>query len=325
MTKAVRIHEHGGIDKLIYEDVKVGKPGKGQVRLRQTAIGLNYIDVYHRSGLYPLPVELPSAIGTEAAGVIEEIGEGVSEFKPGERVVYAPAVGAYAEARLIPAHRLVKIPDGIDDKTAASIMLQGTTASYLLRRTYPVKKGETILLYAAAGGVGLLLSQWANHIGARVIGIVGSEEKANLAKANGCAHTINYARENVVERVTEITGGEKVPVVYDSVGKDTFMDSLDCLRPFGMMVSFGNASGTVDSFSPNLLTAKGSLYLTRPGLIHHVAKRADLLDLAESLFKVVLDGHVKPRLNQEYALEDIRQAHADLEARKTTGSTILLP
>ncbi|MEQ8193280.1 MAG: quinone oxidoreductase, partial [Rhodospirillales bacterium] len=231
MTKAVRIHEHGGIDKLLYEDVEVGKPGKGQVRLRQTAIGLNYIDVYHRTGLYPLPVELPSAIGTEAAGVVEDVGEGVGDFKPGDRVAYSPAVGAYAEARLIPARVLVKLPDAIDDKTAASIMLQGMTVSYLLRRTYPVKKGETILLYAAAGGVGLLLSQWAKYIGAQVIGIVGSDEKAKLARANGCEHTINYSSEDVPERVKEITDGAKVPVVYDSVGKDTFADSLDCLRP----------------------------------------------------------------------------------------------
>ena len=325
MTKAVRIHETGGPEKLIYEDVEVGKPTKGLARLRQTVIGLNYIDVYHRSGLYPLPFDLPLTIGTEAAGVVEEVGDEVSDFKPGDRVAYAPAIGSYAEERLIPAHRLIKLPDSIDDKTAAAMMLQGMTVSYLLRRTYPVKKGETILLYAAAGGVGLILSQWAKHIGATVIGVVGSDEKAKLAKANGCAHTINYSSENVPERVAEITDGKKVPVVYDSVGKDTFMDSLDCLQPFGMMVSFGNSSGALPPIDAGLLSAKGSLYFTRPGLIHHVTKREDLLDLAQSLFDVVGGGHVKIHLNQEYALKDIQQVHKDLEARKTTGSTVLIP
>ncbi|MGA0392941.1 MAG: quinone oxidoreductase family protein, partial [Rhodospirillales bacterium] len=278
MTKAVRIHETGGPEKLIYEDVEVGRPGKGQVRLKQTAIGLNYIDVYHRTGLYPLPFDLPVVIGTEAAGVVEETGAGVDDVKAGDRVAYAPVIGSYAEARLVPANRLIKLPDSIDDKTAAAMLLQGMTVSYLLRRTFPVKKGQTILLYAAAGGVGLILAQWAKHLGVTVIGVVGSDDKAKLAKANGCAHAINYATENVPERVAEITGGAKVPVVYDSVGKDTFMDSLDCLQPLGTMVSFGNASGALPPIDAGLLSAKGSLYFTRPGLMHHVAKREDLLD-----------------------------------------------
>ncbi|MEL0105541.1 MAG: quinone oxidoreductase [Rhodospirillaceae bacterium] len=325
MTKAVRIHETGGPEKLIYEDVEVGRPGEGQVRLKQTAIGLNYIDVYHRTGLYPLPFDLPVVIGTEAAGVVEETGAGVDDVKAGDRVAYAPVVGSYAEARLVPANRLIKLPDSIDDKTAAAMLLQGMTVSYLLRRTFPVKKGQTILLYAAAGGVGLILAQWAKHLGVTVIGVVGSDDKAKLAKANGCAHTINYATENVPERVAEITGGAKVPVVYDSVGKDTFMDSLDCLQPLGTMVSFGNASGALPPIDAGLLSAKGSLYFTRPGLMHHVAKREDLLDLAQSLFDVVEGGHVKIHCNQEYALKDIQQVHRDLEARKTTGSTVIIP
>ncbi len=325
MTKAVRIHETGGPEKLIYEDVEVGRPGEGQVRLKQPAIGLNYIDVYHRTGLYPLPFDLPVVIGTEAAGVVEETGAGVDDVKAGDRVAYAPVVGSYAEARLVPANRLIKLPDSIDDKTAAAMLLQGMTVSYLLRRTFPVKKGQTILLYAAAGGVGLILAQWAKHLGVTVIGVVGSDDKAKLAKANGCAHTINYVTENVPERVAEITGGAKVPVVYDSVGKDTFMDSLDCLQPLGTMVSFGNASGALPPIDAGLLSAKGSLYFTRPGLMHHVAKREDLLDLAQSLFDVVEGGHVKIHCNQEYALKDIQQVHRDLEARKTTGSTVIIP
>ena len=251
--------------------------------------------------------------------------EDVSDFKPGDRVAYAPVVGSYAEERLIPAHRLIKLPESIDDKTAAAMMLQGMTVSYLLRRTYPVKRGQTILLYAAAGGVGLILSQWAKYLGVNVIGVVGSKAKAALARDNGCIHTINYSTENVPERVAEITGGEKVPVVYDSVGKDTFMDSLDCLQPFGMMVSFGNSSGALPPIDGGLLSAKGSLYFTRPGLLHHVTKREDLLDLAQSLFDVVEGGHVKIHLNQEYRLRDIQQVHKDLEARKTTGSTVLMP
>lgn len=325
MTKAVRIHETGGPEKLIYEDVDVGSPGEGQVRLRQTAIGLNYIDVYHRTGLYPLPIDLPATIGTEAAGVVEEIGDGVDGLKPGDRVAYAPAIGSYAEERLIPAHRLIKLPDSIDDKTAAAMMLQGMTVSYLIRRTFPVQKGQTILLYAAAGGVGLIFSQWAKHLGVNVIGVVGSDDKAKLAKENGCAHTINYSNENVPERVAEITGGKKVPVVYDSVGKDTFMDSLDCLAPLGMLVCFGNSSGPLPPIDAGLLSAKGSLYFTRPGLLHHVAAREDLVDLAQSLFDVVEGGQVKIHLNQEYPLKDIQQVHKDLEARKTTGSTVLIP
>ena len=325
MPKAIRIHEHGGPEVLRWEEVEVGEPGPGQLRVRHGAVGLNYIDVYHRTGLYPLP-SLPWTLGMEGAGQVEAVGEGVTEFKPGDRIAYAsPPVGAYAEVRLIPADRVVALPDAIDDRTAAAMMLQGMTAQYLLRRTYRVQPGDAILLHAAAGGVGLIASQWARHLGATVIGTVGSEEKAELARAHGCHHTILYNRENFVERVREITGGQGVVVVYDSVGKDTFMGSLDCLRPLGMMVSFGNASGPVPPFEPGILAAKGSLFFTRPTLMTYTAQRADLLASAAELFEVVSSGAVKIEVRQTYPLAETARAHRDLEARQTTGSTVLLP
>lgn len=325
MPKAIRIHEHDGPEVLRWEEVEVGEPGPGQLRVRHGAVGLNYIDVYHRTGLYPLP-SLPWTLGMEGAGQVEAVGEGVTEFKPGDRIAYAsPPVGAYAEVRLIPADRVVALPDAIDDRTAAAMMLQGMTAQYLLRRTYRVQPGDAILLHAAAGGVGLIASQWARHLGATVIGTVGSEEKAELARAHGCHHTILYNRENFVERVREITGGQGVAVVYDSVGKDTFMGSLDCLRPLGMMVSFGNASGPVPPFEPGILAAKGSLFFTRPTLMTYTSQRADLLASAAELFEVVSSGAVKIEVRQTYPLAETARAHRDLEARKTTGSTVLLP
>lgn len=324
MTKAIRIHEYGGPEVLRYEDVDIGDVGPGQVRLRQTAIGLNFIDVYQRTGLYPLG-DLPKTLGMEAAGVIEEVGDGVEGFAVGDRVAYAMGLGSYAEERVWGTDRLVKLPDGIDDQTAAAMMLQGMTAYYLLRRTYDVKAGDTILVYAAAGGVGLIMCQWAKHLGATVIGCVGSEEKAELARANGCDHPILYRDENIPERVKEITGGEGVPVVYDSIGKDTFMDSLDCLRPFGLLATFGNASGPVDPISPAMLGPKGSLYLTRTTLATHTATRELLNECANALFDVVQAGHVKINVNQTYPLSETMQAHTDLEARKTTGSTVILP
>ena len=325
MPKAIRIHEHGGPEVLRWEEVEVGEPGPGQLRVRHGAVGLNYIDVYHRTGLYPLP-SLPWTLGMEGAGQVEAVGEGVTEFKPGDRIAYAsPPVGAYAEVRLMPADRVVALPDAIDDRTAAAMMLQGMTAQYLLRRTYRVQPGDAILLHAAAGGVGLIASQWARHLGATVIGTVGSEEKAELARAHGCHHTILYNRENFVERVREITGGQGVAVVYDSVGKDTFMGSLDCLRPLGMMVSFGNASGPVPPFEPAILATKGSLFLTRPSLMAYTAKHADLLASAAELFEVVSSGAVRIEVHQTYPLAETARAHRDLEARQTTGSTVLLP
>ena len=325
MPKAIRIHEHGGPEVLRWEEVEVGEPGPGQLRVRHGAVGLNYIDVYHRTGLYPLP-SLPWTLGMEGAGQVEAVGEGVTEFKPGDRVAYAsPPVGAYAEVRLIPADRVVALPDAIDDRTAAAMMLQGMTAQYLLRRTYRVQAGDAILLHAAAGGVGLIASQWARHLGATVIGTVGSEEKAELARAHGCHHVIVYNRENFTERVREITGGQGVAAVYDSVGKDTFMGSLDCLRPLGMMVSFGNASGPVPPFEPAILAAKGSLFFTRPTLMTYTAQRADLLASAAELFEVVSSGAVRIEVRQTYPLAETARAHRDLEARKTTGSTVLLP
>jgi NADPH2:quinone reductase len=287
-------------------------------------VGLNFIDIYHRSGLYPLP--MPSGIGLEGAGVVDAVGDGVGEFKTGDRIAYAaPPLGAYAEERLMPADRLVKLPEGIDDQTAAAMMLQGMTVQYLIRRTYKVKAGETVLFHAAAGGVGLIACQWLKHLGVTVIGTVGSDEKAELARAHGCAHTIVYTRENFVERVKEITDGAKVPVVYDSVGKDTWDGSLDCLQRMGMMVSFGNASGAVAPFSAGILSAKGSLYLTRPTLVDYTAKREDLVATAQDLFDVVRSGAVKIEINQTYPLRDAAQAHRDLVDRKTTGSTVLLP
>ncbi|MCB1825518.1 MAG: quinone oxidoreductase [Candidatus Competibacteraceae bacterium] len=325
MPKAIRIHEYGGPEVLRWEEVEVGEPGPGQLRVRHGAVGLNYIDVYHRTGLYPLP-SLPWTLGMEGAGQVEAVGEGVTEFKPGDRIAYAsPPVGAYAEARLIPADRVVALPGAIDDRTAAAMMLQGMTAQYLLRRTYRVQAGDAILLHAAAGGVGLIASQWARHLGATVIGTVGNDEKAELARAHGCHHVIVYSRENFVERVREITGGQGVAVVYDSVGKETFMGSLDCLRPLGMMVSFGNASGPVPPFEPGILAAKGSLFFTRPSLMAYTAQREDLLASAAELFEVVSSGAVRIEVRQTYPLAETARAHRDLEARKTTGSTVLLP
>jgi NADPH2:quinone reductase len=325
MTKAIRIHETGGAEVLRYEDVEVGRPGPGEVRLTQSAIGLNFIDIYLRSGLYPLP-SLPSVIGLEAAGTVEEVGAGVGDFAPGDRVAYAsPPPGAYAEERLMPADRLVTLPDEISDRQAAAMMLQGMTVEYLIRRTYRVEPGDTVLFHAAAGGVGLIACQWLTYLGATVIGTVGSAEKAALAKAHGCHHTINYREEDFAARVKEITDGAGVPVVYDSIGQATFEASLDCLRPRGVMVSYGNASGPVTAFNPGILAQKGSLYLTRPTLFTYTASRADLLATAEALFDVVRAGAVKIEINQTYPLAEAAQAQQDLEARKTTGSTILLP
>lgn len=325
MSKAIRIHQYGGPEALRWEDVEVGDPGPGQLRIRHGAVGLNYIDVYHRTGLYPLPA-LPWILGMEGAGRVEAVGDGVTEFKIGDRVAYAsPPVGAYAEVRLIAADRVVALPEAIDDRTAAAMMLQGLTAQYLLRRTYPVQPGDVILLHAAAGGVGLIASQWARRLGATVIGTVGSDDKAELARAHGCHQVIVYTRENFVERVRELTEGRGVAVVYDSVGQATFMGSLDCLRPLGMMVSFGNASGPVPPFDPGLLAAKGSLFLTRPTLMTYTAQRADLVASASELFEVVASGAVKVEIHQTYPLAEAAQAHRDLEARRTTGSTVLLP
>jgi NADPH:quinone reductase and related Zn-dependent oxidoreductases len=302
----------------------VPPPGQGEVRIRHTAVGLNFIDTYHRSGLYPVP--LPTVIGSEGAGVVEAVGPGVTDLKPGDRVAYGNApIGSYAEVRNIPAGRLVKIPDGISDQQAASMMLKGMTAQYLLRRTYRVQKGETILVHAAAGGVGLILVQWAKHLGATVIGTVGSKDKAEIAKAHGCDHVILYRETKFVDEVKRITGGAGVSVVYDGVGKDTFMDSLDCLRPLGYMVYYGNASGAVPPFNLLTLAQKGSLYVTRPTLATYVAKREDLVATANDLFDVVKSGAVKIEINQTYPLKDAAQAHRDLESRKTTGTTVLLP
>jgi NADPH:quinone reductase len=324
MSKAIRIHEQGGPEVMRFEDVEVGSPGPGEVLLSHAAVGLNYIDVYHRNGLYP--VELPSTLGMEAAGRVEAVGEDVTGLAPGDRVAYASGpLGAYAERRVMPAARLVKLPDGIDDRTGAAMMLQGMTVRYLVRETYRVQPGETVLWHAAAGGVGLIACQWLKALGVTVIGTAGSDEKAELAKAHGCAHVINYRRENFVERVRELTDGAGVPVVYDSVGKDTWEGSLDCLRPRGMMVSFGNASGAVPPVNLVQLSQKGSLYVTRPTLVHYTATREDLLACAGELFDQVLSGAVKIEVNHTYPLAEAAQAHRDLEARKTTGSTVLLP
>ena len=323
MPHAIRVHQTGGTEVLQWEEVEVGAPGPGEVRVRTTAIGLNFIDTYHRSGLYPLP--LPFILGSEGAGVVEAVGRKVSEFKAGDRVAWANPIGAYAESLLRPAARLVKLPTGIDDRTAAAIMLKGMTAWYLLRRTFKVKAGDTILVHAAAGGVGQILCQWGKALGARVIGTVGSPDKAAIAKKRGCSHVIVTAEENFVERTRALTKGKGVPVVYDGVGKDTFTGSLDCLAPLGMMVSFGNASGAVPPFNPGVLAAKGSLFLTRPTLMSYTAERADLLAAARDLFTVVKSGKVKISVNQTYPLRDAASAHRDLEARKTTGSTVLLP
>jgi NADPH2:quinone reductase len=323
MPYAMRIYEHGGPEKLRWEQVQVGEPGEGQVRVRNKAVGLNFVDTYQRSGLYPMP--LPFTPGSEGAGVVEAVGPKVKDFKVGDRVAYSSPIGAYAEVVLRPAARLVKIPAGIDDKTAAAMMLKGLTTQYLVRRTYRVKKGDTILMHAAAGGVGLILCQWAKALGATVIGTVGSDEKAVLAKKAGCKHVIVTSREKFVDRVKEITKGKGVPVVYDGVGKDTFMDSLDCLAPLGLMASFGNASGAVTQFNPGVLAGKGSLFLTRPTLNTYSASREDLVKGANELFAVVKSGKVKISINQTYPLKDAARAMSDLESRKTTGSTVLIP
>ena len=324
MTKAIRFHKTGGPEVLSYEDVQVGEPGADEARVRNTVIGLNFIDTYHRSGLYPLP--LPSGIGVEGCAVVEAVGKDVTWVKPGDRVGYCGgAPGAYSESRVIKADRLVKVPSGIDDKSVAAMMLKGLTVWYLIRRTYRVEKGETVLFHAAAGGVGLIACQWLKALGVTVIGTVGSDEKAKIAKAHGCDHTIVYTRENFVQRVAEITNGKKVPVVYDSVGKDTFMGSLDCLMPRGLLAVFGNGSGPVPAFDLGLLAAKGSLYVTRPTLNTYAARREDLEAGAKELFDVVKSGKVKIEVNQTYALKDAAQAHRDLEGRKTTGSTVLIP
>ena len=321
MTHAMRIHEPGGPDNLIWEAVEVPDPGPGEVRLEHKAVGLNYIDVYHRSGLYPV-AELPTAIGLEAAGVVTALGDGVADFAVGDRVAYAsPPLGAYCEARVIPADKIVKLPDSIDDMTAAGMMLQGMTVEYLLRRTFPVKAGQTILVHAAAGGVGLMMCQWAKHLGVTVIGTVGSEEKAALAKANGCEHTILYREEDFAAKVMEITEGAGVPVIYDGIGADTVEKGFDCLSPLGMMVTFGNASGPVPEI-PVAWLAKGSHFVTRPSLMAYNAKRKDMVASAKALFEVVEAGAVKIDIRQTYPLADAAQAHRDLEDRKTTGTTV---
>ena len=323
MPHAMRVYEYGGADKLRWEQVQVSAPGEGQVLVRNTAVGLNFVDTYQRSGLYQMP--LPFTPGSEGAGIVEAVGPKVKEFKAGDRVAYSGPVGAYAEVLLRPADRLVKLPAGIEDRTAAAMMLKGLTAQYLLRRTYRVKKGDTILMHAAAGGVGQILCQWAKALGATVIGTVGSDEKAALAKKAGCKHVIVLSREKFPERVKAITGGKGVPVVYDGIGKDTFMDSLDCLAPLGLMASFGNASGAVTQFNPGVLAQKGSLFLTRPTLNTYAASREALLSGARELFAVVKSGKVKIAINQTYPLREAAQAQRDLEGRKTTGSTVLLP
>jgi len=322
MTRAIRIHEYGGLDKLRYEDVEVGKPGPGEVRIRNKAIGVNYIDTYFRTGLYKLPA-LPAVLGMEGAGEVIGVGPGVTDLKPGDRVAYANPIGSYAEERLAPADRLVKLPAGISDEVAASMMLQGMTVRYLLRETYRVGPHTTMLLHAAAGGVGLIACQWAKALGATIIGTVGSAEKAALAKANGATHVINYRTENFVERVKEITNGKLCDVVYDGIGKDTFPASLDCLKPRGMWVSFGNASGPVPPFE--LTALKGSLFATRPSLFAYTATRAELVANAEELFGMVTSGKVKIEVHHRYPLSAAADAHRDLEARKTTGSVVLLP
>ncbi len=323
MSFAIRFHQTGGPEVLRWEEVSVGDPAPGEARVRHEAVGLNFIDTYHRGGLYPLP--LPSGLGREGAGVVEAVGDGVTDVKPGDRVAYAGGpIGAYCQVRCFPAERLLKLPDSLSFNTGAAMMLQGLTAAYLLRRTYPVQRGDKVLIHAAAGGVGLIACQWAKALGATVIGTVSTEAKAELARKHGCDHVILYTREDVAKRVREITG-EGVAVVYDGVGKDTFMGSLDSLRPRGMLVTFGNASGAVPPFDPLLLAQKGSLFITRPVLDHYTSKRSELVALGNELFDVVVSGQVKIEVNQTYALADAAQAHRDLEARKTTGSTVLVP
>ena len=323
MSHAIRFHQTGGPEVLCWEEVAVGDPAPGEARVRHEAVGLNFIDTYHRSGLYPLP--LPSGLGLEGAGVVEAVGDGVTDIRPGDRVAYGVGpLGAYSQVRCMPADRLLKLPDSLNFTTGAAMMLQGLTAAYLLRRTFPVQPGDKVLIHAAAGGVGLIACQWAKALGATVIGTVSTEAKAELARKHGCDEVILYTREDVAKRVHEITG-EGVAVVYDGVGKDTFMGSLDSLRPRGMLVTFGNASGPVAPFDPLLLAQKGSLFVTRPVLAHHTSKREELVALGRELFDVVVSGKVKIEVNQTYALADAALAHRDLEARKTTGSTVLVP
>ena len=323
MTHAIRIHENGGPEVLRWEAVDVPDPGPGEAVIRQTASGLNFIDVYFRTGLYPAP-SFPLTIGNEGVGVVEAVGDGVTEAAAGDRVTYCMSLGSYAQRRIIASRFLVKIPDGISDEQAAAVMLKGCTVQYLIRRTHAVQPGETVLFHAAAGGTGLIACQWLKHLGATVIGTVGTREKAELAKAHGCDHPIVYTEESFVDRVKELTGGKGVPVVYDSVGKDTFDDSLRCLQPRGLMVSFGNASGAVEPFRPVLLAQKGSLFLTRPTLANYTSTRQELEETTAELFDVVGSGAVRIEVNQTYALQDAAQAHRDLEARRTTGSTVLV-
>ncbi len=325
MVHAIRVHKPGGVDALVWEPIEVGEPGAGEVLVRHTAIGLNYIDVYFRTGSYPA-AEFPFIPGFEAAGVVEAVGSEVTEFEPGERVAYASRpIGAYAEQRIISADRLVKVPDSIDDRSAAAMMLKGMTAHYLLRRTYNVKPGDTILFHAAAGGVGLIACQWAKHLGATVIGTVGSADKAELVAAHGCDYPIVYTQADFVERVRDITKGQGVPVVYDSVGKDTFAKSIKCLRKFGLLVSFGQSSGKIPPFDPGALSAHGSLYLTRPTLFDYIEARADLVASAKELFETVRSGGVRIEVKQTYPLQEAARAHADLEGRLTRGASVLLP
>lgn len=325
MSKAIKVHANGGPDVLSFEDNDPGRPGSGQVLIRHNAIGLNFLDTYYRSGLYPAPNGFPLIPGGEAAGVVLETGEGIGWLKAGDRVAYSIPLGAYTEERVVPADRLVKIPDGISDEQAAAVMLKGMTAEYLLRRTFKVKRGDTVLYHAAAGGVGLILGQWAKHLGATVIGTAGSAEKITLAKENGFDHVINYRDKDFVAEVKAITDGKLCDVVYDSVGKDTFPGSLDCLKPLGMFVSFGQSSGPIPPFNMALLSQKGSLFATRPTLFTYIAKREDLEKSTAALFDVVSSGAVKIRINQRYALKDAAIAHADLEGRRTTGTTVLIP
>ena len=324
MAHAIRVHEYGGPEMMKWEDVEVGAPGQGQIKVKHQAVGVNYIDTYHRTGLYKQPA-MPFTLGMEGAGDVTAVGAGVTDLKVGDRIAYAQPIGAYATERLMPADRAVKIPEGVDYKTAAAMMLQGMTVRYLIRKTYKVGPDTTLLWHAAAGGVGLIACQWAKHLGATIIGTAGSDEKCKLAKDAGATHTINYKTENFAARVKEITGGKMCDVVYDSVGKDTYPASLDCLKPLGLFVTFGNASGSIAGIDPGALAAKGSLYVTRPSLMSYVASRADLVETANDLFDVVKKGIVKIAVNHTYPLKEAAQAHRDLEARKTTGSIILLP
>jgi NADPH2:quinone reductase len=323
MAKAVRFHKQGGPEVLQLDEIQVGEPGPGQVRIRHTAIGVNFVDTYQRSGLYPM--QLPQIAGNEGAGVVEAVGSGVTDLKAGDRVAYTGLTGSYCDVRIVPADRMVKLPEGISEEQAASMMLKGLTVHYLIHSTYPVKKGETVLWHAAAGGVGLIAMQWLKVLGVTTIATAGSDEKVALAKAHGATHVLNYSKENFVEKVQSITGGKKVPVVYDSVGKSTWEGSLDSLAPRGLMVSFGNASGPVAPVNLGILSTKGSLYVTRPTLATHIATRGELVERANSLFDVVKSGKVKIETTKKYKLADAAQAHSDLESRKTTGSVILVP